>query len=37
MRNPATGEVQAKVALASTAEIDAAVETPPPRSPPGPR
>src|SRR5260221_12303510 len=44
--NPATGEVQAKVALANKAEVDAAGERPspalftpshPPPPPPGPR
>ena len=34
--NPNTGEVQAKVALASKAELRAAVEMPRRRNPPGP-
>jgi hypothetical protein len=35
--NPATGEVQAKVPLASKAELTPPSPMPPPRSPPGPR
>jgi malonate-semialdehyde dehydrogenase (acetylating)/methylmalonate-semialdehyde dehydrogenase len=34
--NPAQGEVTARVALASTAEVDAAVAAPPPPGRPGP-